>query len=158
VRYRILSLALIFAVCAGLAHADGDWPDEKDPVKVTLVIILASEKGDKVDKHLKMLAQEVQKTHPHLKSFTSKTQMSPSLKPNEKTSLLCVDDQMVEMLVKHGADKDNLVSVAIKAPMMSPLEYKSVCGKFLPIVTPYKTKKKGETLILAIKLEPCLRK
>jgi hypothetical protein len=29
-----------------------------------------------------------------------------------------------------------------------------VCGKYLPIVTPYK-RKKSETLILAIRVEPC---
>jgi hypothetical protein len=155
--YRLLSLTLALASFAGLALA-GDWPDEKDPVKVTVVVVLASEKGDKIDKNLKMLATEVQKTHPHLKSFSCKTQMIRSLKPDEKTSLGCVDAEIVEMIVKHGADKDNRVSLHVKPPMMSAVEYQSVCGKYLPIVTPYKTKKNGDTLILAIKLEPCQKK
>lgn len=154
--HRILSLALLFVPCAGLVLAAcDDWPDEKDPVKVTLVIVLASEKGDKIDKNLKMLAAEVQKTHPHLKSFRCKTQIMESLKPDVKTAMKCVDSEVIEMTVKHGADKNNRVSLHVKAPMMSALEYQSVCGKYLPIVTPYKTKTNGETLILAIKLEPC---
>lgn len=151
---RILSLFLMAASLTTIAAADRCWPDEKDPVKVTLVIILASEKGDKVDKRLKGLAEEVQKLHPHLKSFEWKCQEIKSLKPNEKTALDCVDKKVVEMTVKHGADKDNHVSLAVKPPNMSQLEYQTVCGKFLPIVTPYKTKK-GETLILAIRVQPC---
>lgn len=155
---KLLPLALVFTTFAGFAARDCNWPDEKDPVKVTLVVILASEKGDKIDKNLKMLAAEVQKTHPHLKSFSAKTQEARSLKPCEKTSMKTVDDEIVEMIVKHGADKDNRVSLHVKPPGMSGIEYQSVCGKYLPIVTPYKSKKKGDTLILAIKLEPCMGK
>jgi hypothetical protein len=151
---RFLSLLIAFAAFANLALADCCWPDEKDPVKVTLVVILASEEGNTIDKRLKGVAEEVQKLHPNLKSFTYKSMESRSLKPNEKASLLCVEKQLVEMVIKHGADKENRVSLAVKPPSMSELEYQSVCGKFLPIVTPYKTQK-GECLILAIRVEPC---
>jgi hypothetical protein len=151
---RILSLMILFATFASLALADCRWPDEKDPVKVTLVVILACEKGDKIDKKLKDLAVEVQKLHPNLKSFVIKSEECKSLKPNEKVSLLCVDEESAAIAIKHGADKDNRVSLAIKPPRMNEVEYQSVCGKFLPIVTPYKTKK-GECLILAIRVEPC---
>jgi len=154
---RIVSLLIAFATLASITHADCDWPDEKDPVKVTLVVILASDQGTTIDKRLKGVAVEVQKLHPHLTSFTFKSQEVRSLKPNEKVSLLCVEKKNVDLLIKHGADKDNRVSLAVKPPMMSELEYQTVCGKFLPIVTPYKTKKK-ETLILAISVEPCKNK
>jgi hypothetical protein len=145
---------IVFAAFATVAVADCRWPDEKDPVKVTLVVILASEKGDKIDKKLKDLAAEVQKLHPNLKSFVIKSEESRSLKPNDKVSMACVDEELAAIAIKHGADKDNRVSLAIKPPQMNELEYQSVCGKFLPIVTPYKTKK-GECLILAIRVEPC---
>jgi hypothetical protein len=151
---RIISLLLLFTGLAAIAAADNCWPDEKDPVKVTLVVVLASEKGDKIDKKLQALAAEVQKLHPNLKSFVLKSEESKSLKPNDKVSMLCVDEESAAIVIKHGADKENRVSLAIKPPQMSELEYQSVCGKFLPIVTPYKTKK-GECLILAIRVEPC---
>ena len=151
---RITCLAMIFAAFAGLAAADPCCWDEKDPVKVTLVVILASEEGNVIDKRLKSVAEEVQKLHPNLKSFTYKSMESKSLKPNEAVSMQCVEKKAVEMLIKHGADKDNRVSLAVTPPSMSQVEYQSVCGKFLPIVTPYKTKK-GERLILAIRVEPC---
>lgn len=149
---RSLSLLIAFTAFAGAALPDC-W-DEKDPVKVTVVVILASEKGDKIHPKLKGLATEVQKLHPSLKSFAIKSEESKSLKPNEKASIVCVDEQSVQIVIKHGADKDNRVSLEIKPPQMNTVEYQSVCGKFLPIVTPYKTKN-GECLILAIRVEPC---
>jgi hypothetical protein len=149
---RILSV--LIPVGAVMSVAAVECHDEKDPVKVTLVVILASEKGNTVDKRLKTLAPEVQKLHPHLKSFAFHSQEIKSLKPNEKASLECVEKMAVEMTIKHGADKNNRVTLAVKPPNMSPLEYESVCGKFLPIVTPYKTKN-NETLILAIRVQPC---
>jgi hypothetical protein len=66
----------------------------------------------------------------------------------------CVEDKKLQIFIKHGADKDNRVSLAVKPPNMNELEYQSVCGKFLPIVTPCKTKT-GDVLILAIRVEPC---
>ncbi len=153
--YRLSTFVAVLTSCAGMALADCSWPDEKDPVKITLVVILASDKGDTIDKRLKGVAAEVQKLHPHLRSFTWHAQERREMKPNEKISMDCIDDTKVDMIVKHGADKDNKVTLWAKPPMMSPLEYQTVCGKFLPIVTPYKTKKKGETLILAIRVEPC---
>jgi hypothetical protein len=127
---------------------------EKDPVKVTLVVILASEAGDKIDPRLRDIAAEVQKVHPHLKNFTLKHMESKSLKYAEKVSLPAVENKKVDMVIKHGADKDNRVGIAVTAPSMGEIEYRSVCGKFLPIVTRYQTKSK-ELLILAIRVQPC---
>ena len=150
---RSLLLVASFAALAGLLHACPSV-GEKDPVKVTLVVILASETGNKIDPRLKAIAAEVQKLHPHLKSFTLKQMESKSLKYSEKVSLPAVEDKKVDMVIKHGADKDNRVGIAVTAPSMGEIEYRSVCGKFLPIVTRYQTKSK-ELLILAIRVQPC---
>lgn len=154
VQIRFLSLMIAFTASAGFGLADCCCWDEKDPVKVTLVVILASEEGNTIDKRLTKVAEEVQKLHPKLKSFAYKSMESKSLKPNEKVSMLCADEKMVELVIKHGADKENRVSLAVKPPGMNGIEYQSVCGKFLPIVTPCKTKK-GECVILLIRVEPC---
>jgi hypothetical protein len=151
---RILSLLIVSGGLASMAPAEPCLPDEKDPVKVTLVVVLASEKGNTVDKRLRALAEEVQKLHPNLKSFTFKSQEIASLKPKETASLECVEKKKVEMTVKHGADAENRVSLTVKPPSMSPFDVQTACGKFLPIVTPYKTKNQ-ETLILAIRVQPC---
>ena len=68
--------------------------------------------------------------------------------------MLCVEDKKAEIVIKHGADKDNRVTLAVKPPGMNLIDYQSVCGKFLPIVTPCTTKN-GERLILLIRVEPC---
>jgi hypothetical protein len=128
--------------------------DENDPVKVTLVVILASEEGNTIDPQLKAIAAEVQKMNPSLKSFTLKSMQSKSIKPGEKVSLPLVESKKLDMQVKHGANKDNRISLSIFVPSMGEIEYQTVCGKFLPIVTRCKTKE-GERLILAIRVQPC---
>lgn len=151
---RSLGLIAVMGALACSAAAGPVCHDEKDPVKVTLVVVLASEKGNTIDKRLKSVAAEVQKLNPNFKSFTLKHMASKSLNPGEKVSWACVEKEVVDMIIKHGADKDNRVGLNVVAPSMKPIEYQTVCGKFLPIVTPYKTKN-GERLILAIRVQPC---
>jgi hypothetical protein len=138
----------------GMALACPRCHDEKDPVKVTLVVILASEEGNTIDPKLKAIAQEVQKRNPNLKSFTLKNMATQSVKPGEKVSLPLVEKRKLDMVIKHGADKDNRVSLSVSVPNMGEFEYQTVCGKFLPIVTRCKTIA-GERLILAIRVQPC---
>jgi len=153
VRIRLLSLIGVLALLSGMAHAC-PCHDEKDPIKVTLVVILASEEGNTIDPRLKAIAQEVQKLNPNLKSFTLKHMENKSIKPGEKVALPLVENRKIDMVIKHGADKDNRVSLCVNIPNMGELEYQTVCGKFLPIVTRCKTKA-GDRLILAIRVQPC---
>ena len=152
-RFCLLPLIAVFAAVATLACAC-PCHDEKDPVKVTLVLILASEEGNTIDPRLKAIAAEVQKMDPKLKSFTLKTMQSKSIKPGERVSLPLVESKTLDMQIKHGANKDNRVSLSIFVPNMGEIEYQTVCGKFLPIVTRCKTKE-GERIILAIRVQPC---
>jgi hypothetical protein len=149
----LLSLLAVSVSLACFAQAC-DCHDEKDPVKVTLVVILASEEGNIIDPRLKAIAEEVQKKEPQLKNFALKSMKSQSYKPGEKFSMPICEDKKVEMLIKHGADKENRISLSLFAPSMGEIEYKTVCGKFLPIVTPCKTKN-NERIILAIRVQPC---
>lgn len=152
----LIRLLMLLGVLTSLTAMAQACPchDEKDPIKVTLVVILASEEGNTIDPKLKAIAQEVQKLNPNLKSFTLKHMESKSIKPGEKVSLPLVEGRKLDMVIKHGADKDNRVSLCLFVPNMGELEYQTVCGKFLPIVTRCKTKA-GERLILAIRVQPC---
>lgn len=129
-------------------------PCPKAKVKVTFVVILASEEGDTVDKRLKDIAAEVRKLNPSLKTFRLKTMTSKSLPPEEKGKFDTIDDKTTQITVRHGADKENRVSLAVTPPDQGEIVYRTVCGKFLPIVTRYQTKSK-ERLILAIRVQPC---
>lgn len=151
IRASLLFGVLLFLVGSMPTFA---CPDEKVAIKVTLVVILASEEGNFVDPRLKAIAEEIQKLNPNLKSFKLKNMQSKSLKPGEKVMWPLVENRQAEMVVKHGADRENRVRLAITAPSMGQIEYQTVCGKFLPIVTRCQTKDK-ERLILAIRVQPC---
>src|SRR5688572_15539874 len=97
---RILAMsAFVLLVSSALAACPSH--DEKDPIKITLVVILAGEDGDTVDPRLKAIADEVRKLHPNLTSFKLKHMQSKSVKPNEKVALPCVEKKVVDMVIKH---------------------------------------------------------
>lgn len=152
---RLVPLCVVLFAVGGLLEAcPRCCHDEKDPVKITMVVILASEEGSTIDPKLKGIAQEVQKLHPNLKSFKIHHMENRSIKAGSKVSLPAVEKKNVDIVIKHGADKDNRVGISVEAPTVGEIEYQTVCGKFLPIVTRYKTKTK-EQLILAIRVQPC---
>ena len=96
----------------------------------------------------------MQKLNPNLKSFKLKTMTCKSLQPGEKETFPLIDDKTADVIVKHGADKNNKVGLAIIPPDQGEIVYRTVCGKFLPIVTRCQTKCKNR-LILAVRVQPC---
>ena len=69
------------------------------------------------------------------------------LAENEKGVFPLVDGKKVEVVIRHGADRENRVGLAVTPPGQGEIVYRSVCGKFFPIVTNYQTKGR-ERLIL----------
>lgn len=148
----MLLVLLAFSGLVATRPAPARCPEDK--VKVTLVVILATEQGNFVDKRLRKVAEEIQKIHPSLKSFHLKKMTDHSLTPGEKSVFPLVDAQKASIVVKHGADKSNKVCLAVTPPGQDEIVYSTVCGKFLPIVTKYETKNQ-ERLILAVMVQPC---
>lgn len=130
--------------------------DADKRVKVTLVVILAGEGTDKVDPRLKHIAQEIRQKCPNLKTFKLDSMTSRSLKPGEKSAFDVGEGKKALVVVKHGADKDDWVGLAVTPPDQGEIEYRTVCGKFLPIVTRCQTRGK-DRLILAVRVQPCNR-
>ncbi len=131
-----------------------DPKEAKEKVKVTIIVILASEGKPEVDQRLEKIAPEIQRRNPNLKRFQLKSINCRSLAVNEKATFPLVDDKQAHVIVKQSADKSNRVGLAITAPDQGEIVYRTVCGKFLPIVTRYQTKMK-ERLILAVRVQPC---
>jgi hypothetical protein len=123
-------------------------------VKVTVVAILACSGKEHVDPQLKWIAQEVRKRDKTLTCFKLKSTKCKSLAVEEKGVFELVDGKTVTVVVKQGADKENRVGVAVTAPDQGEIVYRTVCGKFLPIVSRYQTKA-NERLILAVRVQPC---
>ena len=118
------------------------------------MVILAREDGNTVDKRLTAIAEEVQLKRPNLKNFRIKSMASHSLAADEQTIFPVVDDKTVTITIRHCADKEKRVCLAVIPPDQGEVVYRCVCGKFLPIVTRYQTDRK-ELLILAIRAQPC---
>jgi hypothetical protein len=134
-----------------LAPAPAQGPKH---VKVTVVTILATDRNNDVDPRLKGIADEVRKMNPQLKGFKLVTMASKSLAVNEITTFPLVEKQVAQVVIRHGADMNNRVSLAVTPPRQGEIVYRSACGKFLPIVTRYQTMRQ-ERLIVAVRVQPC---
>lgn len=144
-------VALAFVAAAPLCQ------DEKEPVEVSVIAILATERNDKIDPKLACIARQVRKTHKELTGFQMATVARKSLTIGDKCVFEVVGDQKVGVTVQRGADEKNRVQVKVAPPGMGEITYDTCCGKFLPIVTPFRTKDK-ELLILAVCVRPCHEK
>lgn len=128
--------------------------NNKDSVEVAVIAILATDRNEKIDPKLSCIAREVRKTHKDLTGFRLATLSRKSLTIGVKDSFEVKDAQKVGVTVLQGADKKNRVQVKVAPPGMGEITYDTCCGKFLPIVTEFRTKDK-ELLIIAVCIRPC---
>jgi hypothetical protein len=145
-----LSVALLFAA-GRCAAAD---PPEKE-VKVTVVVILANANG-KVDERLKCVAAEVQKMHPKLTGFSLGNTTTHPIPLDGSQTFKLVDGQEATIKVNRCKDCPGRFCLEIQSKtLVGEMTYNSVCGKYFPLVTDYKTKDKGDRLIIGFKVESC---
>src|SRR5262249_19727810 len=130
--------------------------EKGEKIKVTLLVVLAKEDGASIDPRLQQLADEIQKRNPQLKSFRVQSMTSRDLRENQKSVFEMVDKKTAEIVVKQAVDDGNRVDIGVTPPDQGEIVYRATCGKFVPIVTRYKTKA-SERLILALRVEPCLK-
>jgi hypothetical protein len=149
-RGSLALLALLLAVRAPLSGCEKD----EEEVKVSVVAILATDRDDKVDPKLECIAKEVKKKDPKLTGVRQGVMTCKPVKVGSKEKFDLVEDQVVCVTIDHAADKNNRVQLKIKAPMLGEITYDTCCGKFLPVMTPYKTKD-GDVLFIAIRVQPC---
>lgn len=123
-------------------------------VRVSVVAILATETNDKIDKCLVPIAREVQKKNPRLKGFRRAHIDCKPVVVGKTDTFELVGDQVVRVKVLRGTGKAGRVCLKVTPPRMGGITYETCCGKFLPIVTPYRTKDKA-LLIIAVRVQPC---
>lgn len=126
-------------------------------VDVAVIAILATDRNDKIDPKLACIAKQVSKTHKDLTGFQLATIMRRSLTIGMKSTFEVVGGQKVGVTVEHGANEKDRVQVKVAPPGMGEITYDTCCGKFLPIVTEFRTKDK-ELLIIAVCIRPCHEK
>jgi hypothetical protein len=121
-------------------------------VSVTVVVILAGEEGTAVDPQLAGIAEEIRKQNPQLKSFHLKSMTKRSLPENERSEFDLVEGKKVDVVIKHALDSENKVSVSVTPSDQGEIAYRTVTGKFLPIVTRHQTKDR-QRLIFAVRVD-----
>lgn len=148
-----VALALIVTAAAWACDPKGkQTPPRK--VRISVVVILASEKDATIDKKLKDIAREVQKTYPELKGFRLAKMACKSLEVGKADTFELVDNQKANITIQQAADSMDRIRLKVDPPAMGEVTYSTPCGKFLPILTPIQTKK-GERLLIAIRVQPC---
>jgi hypothetical protein len=147
-------ILLALVVLLGPAPASACDPKPPRQVRVSVLIILASEKDDKIDAKLKCIAREVRKTHPKLKGFRMGQLSCRSLAVGACEKFEVLEGQKACVTVQRAADKMERVRLKVGPPSMGEITYSTPCGKFLPILTPFRTKQ-GEVVLIAIRVQPC---
>jgi hypothetical protein len=156
-----LALAPLFALplllVAGRARA-ADPPAKEDSVQVTVAVILASADGT-VDDRLKCVACEVHKLHPKLNGFHLGTTTTHCVSLGKSATFPLVDGQEASVTVKRCTEYPGRYCLEVKSKaLVGEMTYSSVCGKYFPLVTGYKTKDNKDQLIIAFKVESCADK
>ena len=148
-RGRFTPMALFVVLCSAAAIRAEDGK-----VTVSVVAILATDQNATIDKKLVKIAEEVQKLNPKLTGFHSPKETRKNVAINSKEKFELVDGQVVTITIEQAADGKNMNVLRVGPPTLGEITYMTICGKFLPIITEYKTKD-GDILIIAIRVQPC---
>ncbi|MCX8140411.1 MAG: hypothetical protein N3E46_12090 [Gemmataceae bacterium] len=140
-----------YCLCWSLLGA-GEGPT--GPVRVTVVVILASSAAGPIDPALEELAREVRKREPKLRSFRLAAVEAQSIPVGQQGLFTLVEKQQAQVRIDTSPDARGRVRLTVSAPGVEQLSYTCVCDKYFPVVTPYRTRN-GETLIIAIMAKPC---
>ncbi len=152
-RFATLSALLLLAFAPLVRAAE----EPAAPIRVTVVVVLASRTNTTINEKLTALALEVQKRDETLTGFKLDTVLQKSIPVGESHTFVVLDKQQITLTIEKPKDKAGRVGLKIKPPGLDEICYTCACEKFFPIVTPHKTKA-GEVLIIAIMAKPCTGK
>ena len=144
-------------IAVALAAGSGDPCDGSKPVRVTVVVVLASSETSHVDAKLKELAREVRKREPGLTGFRVVAARQKSIPVGKGHTFELTDKQTLKVQIDRPKGKDGRVGLTIRPPGLGEITYTCACDKFFPVVTPHTTAD-GERLIVVVMAKPCTGK
>jgi hypothetical protein len=151
VTYPGASRCCLVLVCL-LSGAATAMAEEK--VRVCVIAILATERNAKVDPKLDCIKREVQKMNPKLTGFRLAEMSCQSLAVGATDNFKLVEDEVAGIVVLKAADNEGRIQLKVTPPKMGEIRYEIRCGKFLPILTPFRTRN-DEVLIVGVRVQPC---
>jgi hypothetical protein len=125
-----------------------------DPIRVTVVVVLATTENTAVDEKLAELARQVRKREPKLVGFRIAATEAKSIPVGDGATFDLVEDQVLRVRVEKPRDANGRVGLTIKPPGLENITYGCACDKYFPVVTPHTTRA-GEVLIVAVMAKPC---
>lgn len=126
----------------------------EERVRVTVVVVLATDADMTVDPALVELARQVRKREPKLTGFRVHAAEAKSLRVGETATFELAERQEMAVTVNRPKDARGQITLTIKPPGLENITYGCACDKFFPVVTPYRTRT-GEVLIVAVMARPC---
>ena len=129
-------------------------PGRDDGVRVSVVAILATDQNDKIDPKLECIAREVRKIDPKWTGFRIAKMACKSLPLGGRGEFDLGDDQTLRVAVEEKSDEEGRFQMKIMPPRMGEITYTTTCGKFFPVVTPFRNKD-NELLIIAVRIQSC---
>jgi len=149
----------MFPLVAALMIAAPDLPTpcpKDEPIKVIVLVILATDKNSDVDDRLQEIAAEVRKKEPQLTGFRLHKTINRSLKIGEATQAELCGNSKVELLINERTDNEGRMTITVKPPKLEEITYACTCGKFFPIIT--NCHPENQRLIIAVMAKPCKKK
>jgi hypothetical protein len=125
-----------------------------EPVRVTVVVVLATATNLDVNPKLAGLADEVRKKDPALTGFAVAATLEKSIRVGDSHTFDLPEKQALKVIVERSKDADGRIGLTITPPGLGEITYCCTCSKFFPVVTPFKTKS-GDVMILAVMAKPC---
>jgi hypothetical protein len=148
---RFLTLLIAFALVARVSA--------EEPVRITVVIVLASESHKEVNDKIKEVADAVQQKHPNLTGFKLQRTLVENIERGKTGTFKLPGDAKMEVSVHSQLDENGCLTLTIKPPTLGEITYHCKCGRYFPILTKFQPNKEtDEKMILAIMAKPCAAK
>ncbi|MEZ6139626.1 MAG: hypothetical protein R3B84_03555 [Zavarzinella sp.] len=144
------SLFFVLLTCFTALTPTAGLADEK--IRIQVMSVLACSRKAPSDDRMKELAKVLQKTYPELTCVDLAQTATATIKVGETASLALIDG--LEMKITITSVENNVIILKIHPPKVEQITYKSSCGCYFPIVTPYQNKQ-GRRLIVAIMVKQC---
>jgi hypothetical protein len=130
-----------------------------EKIKVTVVVILASEKHKDVDKKIEAVAEELQKKDRNLTGFKLKKVLSESIPAGKSHTFKLPGDAEMNVSIHAQRDENGCATLTVKPPTLGEITYICKCERYFPVITKfYPNKDTDERMVLAIMATPCGKK